>query len=304
MHCRAYYYCSKSRSFQPWLEGSSVELSQGGQRAQEMIEEKIEKFSSPGSLPIVLWGHGWGQDHRIFLPLVEAVQSPALHVAFDFPGFGLAPEPPTAWSTLDYAQDIQAWIEKYLPSSYGPITWVGYSFGVRVGLQLAHLSQVKSLARVSASNSLIDRAVLIAGPGIKHRSWRESFRLKGKVFIYKLVKWLFLRWWSYWMPSSPMHERIRRYFGSLDYNNCSSAMRETFIKVVSEDFSTLAASLRQEILLIYGREDRAAPAAVGIKYHQLIKTSQLVIIDRADHGDLLQRMLPQVQMHLNRFLAR
>ena len=50
--------------------------------------------------PWVLALHGWGRDHHDFDDVLSGFDA----VALDLPGHGVAPEPPEAWSTRQYAE--------------------------------------------------------------------------------------------------------------------------------------------------------------------------------------------------------
>ena len=60
-------------------------------------------------------------------------------------------------------------------------------------------------------------------------------------------------------------------------------LQDTFKKVVSDDVQADAGKLVLPTLLIYGDEDKAAPLAYGQKFHELIKGSQLEVVDGAGH---------------------
>src|SRR4051794_18678857 len=93
-------------------------------------------IGDPGANPALhfIWGHGWGHDHHVFLPLARALERRGAHSLIDFPGFGQSPPPPATWTTADYADAMADWISTF-PRT--PRIWIGHSFGCRVGLQLA-----------------------------------------------------------------------------------------------------------------------------------------------------------------------
>src|SRR5262245_37611585 len=165
---------------------------------------------TPAGAPLhFLWAHGWGQDHRTFLPLAGALERLGAHTLFDFPGFGESPRPPGDWGTEDYADAFADWFAT-LPRARR--IWIGHSFGCRVGLQLA--------ARHPAS---IDGLFLIAAAGLpRTRTVLEQIRIKSRVAMFKALKMLP----RFGIDTSAMTAT----FGSSDYRS-AGAMRPIFVKV-------------------------------------------------------------------------
>ena len=80
--------------------------------------------------PWVLALPGWGHDHRDFDPVLEGLDA----IALDLPGFGVAQEPPAAWSTAEYASFVNPVLDDM---TGGPLVVLGHSFGARVAVHLA-----------------------------------------------------------------------------------------------------------------------------------------------------------------------
>ena len=55
-------------------------------------------------------------------------------IALDLPGFGVAQEPPAAWSTAEYASFVNPVLDDM---AGGPVVVLGHSFGARVAVHLA-----------------------------------------------------------------------------------------------------------------------------------------------------------------------
>jgi alpha/beta hydrolase fold len=90
--------------------------------------------SPDGTSLHLIWAHGWGQDHRALVPMARALEPLGTQILLDFPGFGSSPPPPVDWGTADYA-DALADSLGILPRRLRIL--IGYSFGCRIGLQLA-----------------------------------------------------------------------------------------------------------------------------------------------------------------------
>ena len=194
--------------------------------------------------------HGWQQDGRSFLPLV-----PFLHRHFqlffvDLPGFGASSSPPKNFNSQKYAQTILSWLKK---QKLNKIVLVGHSFGGKVAAILAaqHPEKVKKL-------------ILIAPAGIPHPKW--WYPLKDK--IPKKVRRLF----------SP----FKKFLTSRDYQQAGPLL-PIFKTVVKEDITPVFRKIKTPTLIIWGSEDKELPLSDGKLIHQLIPTSQLKVIKKADH---------------------
>ncbi|HCQ71135.1 MAG: alpha/beta hydrolase [Alphaproteobacteria bacterium] len=228
-----------------------------------------------GEAPIVVWGHGWGQDHRSFDGLVAALSGVATHIAVDFPGFGRSPVPfdtiEQSWGSGDYAHALSELIRSVAGGA--PVIWVGHSFGARVGTQLGALYP-----------DMMAGMVFVAGAGLKRKrsAWQKMI-LKTKIYTYKLGKWL-----KRWPFLSDLIESIQgaSKIGSSDYQN-AGAMRGVLVSVVNEHLSDEAARIQCPVLLIYGENDAETPPDVGLQFNQLIKDSELVSLSGQDHYSVL-----------------
>lgn len=231
--------------------------------------------------PHVIWAHGWGQDHRAFLGIARSLQGAAHHTLLDFPGHGESPPPPAAWDTATYADAMADWLAT-LPR--GRRIWVGHSFGCRVALRLA----VRHPAAV-------DAMVLVAGAGLKRRrSPLERLRIFLKVRAFKALK---------------LAEKLgidvsarKARFGSADYRN-AGAMRDTFVKVVSEDQEAEVGRIRLPVSLIYGSLDADTPPEFGERLARLIPGATLNIVPGLDHHTILSDGGPQIAYTVGRLLA-
>ena len=230
--------------------------------------------------PVIFWGHGWGQDHKAFLPLASSLHSLGAHTLLDFPGFGASARPRESWNTQDYADAIAAHLKQ---ANTGPVIWIGHSFGGRVGIQLA-----------SRHPELVQALVLIAGAGLKRkRSPLKSLFFKGRIASYKALKKL--------VPFGLSQDWLQSRFGSRDYKN-AGPMRDIFLKTIAEDLSPQAAQIKAPTLLIYGENDQETPPEFGRHYKDLIPNSALHILTGLDHYSVLGSGRHQVANLLQAFI--
>ena len=230
----------------------------------------------------VIWAHGWGQDHRAFLPMAQAMQGRGAQILLDFPGFGASPRPSETWGTADYADAAAAFL-KALPRARR--IWVGHSFGCRVGLQLA-----------ARHPDAVDGLFLIAAAGLpRPRPLVQRMRIKARLWTFKLLKSLP----KFGIDTSAARTR----FGSADYRNAGE-MRPIFVKTVGENLTDVAKAVPVPVQLVYGGQDDDTPPAVGEQFARLIPEGALTVIPRFDHHTILTEGAHQVQHQLGRFIAR
>ncbi len=215
--------------------------------------------------PVIVWAHGWGQNHAAFLPMMETLRKTATHILLDFPGFGESPPPPEHWGTEEYADAVAAWLKD---QGFPPVIWVGHSFGCRVGIRLAskYPERVKALC-------------LIAAAGLKRKRpplQRLYFYLRIKLF--KALK--------VFLPQGEMREKVLSKFGSADYKK-AGPMRAIFIRTVNEDLSENARAVRCPVRLVFGANDTETPPEFGTRYQALMPDAQLLILDGLDHYSVL-----------------
>lgn len=237
--------------------------------------------------PIVIWGHGWGQNHASFIPLAESLQALGRHIVLDFPGFGGSPVPferiEDSWGSAAYADAIAEFIRAEFAGQR--VIWIGHSFGCRVGTQLA-----------AKHGDLIEKMVFIAGAGLKRRRsiWRRII-IRTKILAYKVGK--ALRRYSWFQ--SLVGDRA---FGSTDYQN-AGPMRGTLVQVVNEDLVTEARAITCPVLLLYGTQDTETPPETGARFKSLIKNAEMVHLDGQDHYTVLSEGRHPVAALIKRFIT-
>ncbi len=235
---------------------------------------------SPSTPVELIWAHGWGQTHELLLPLAQVMQRFAPSNLVDFPGFGKSPPPPGDWGTAEYADAAAEWLAT-LPKA--DRIWIGHSFGCRVGLQVA-----------ARHPGLLKGLFLVAAAGVpRQRSFRENLRFRGRTALYRMLRRV--------TPEGPKRDALRDRFGSADYRN-AGAMRPVFVKVVGENFSAVARSIRCPVALIYGANDRETPPSTGEQFRALIPDAKLFVLEGYDHLSVLSRGRHQVLHRLNRFI--
>jgi len=81
---------------------------------------------------------------------------------------------------------------------------------------------------------------------------------------------------------------LRNRFGSQDYAKLDGVMRETFVKVISQDLTPLLESIQAPTLLVWGRDDTETPLWMGEQMERSIPDAGLVVFEGRGHYAFLE----------------
>lgn len=216
--------------------------------------------------------HGWGQNIEMMDMLGRPFSDKYRIIVLDLPGFGQSPEPDKPSSVSDYAKAVYMLLKSLKVEN--PIL-VGHSFGGRISICYA--------AKYPTS-----KAVLLSAPFRPSQQKKSNWRVK----IFNLVK--------KFKCLKGLREYLRKKWGSEDYKNASEINRGTLIKVVNDDLTKYAMTIKCPVLMIYGKEDEAVPISEARELEKLIEDAGLVEYDNAHHYAYLER-LNQTLAILNNF---
>lgn len=105
----------------------------------------INLISHGQGLPVVFF-HGWGFDHHVWLPLVEQLEGQYQLILVDLPGFGATP-------LMDW-ESFKTKLLAQLPSSFALVGWsLGGLYAQRLALEAAQ--RVSSLMSIGSSPCFI-----------------------------------------------------------------------------------------------------------------------------------------------------
>lgn len=161
------------------------------------------------------------------------------------PGFGASAPLDAPWGMGEYAQ----WLLKFLKAQNSlQLHILAHSFGARVAFKA-----------LCAQSDWAKSLIITGGAGIVKPRSREYMK---KVACYRRIKKLFPRF-------------AERHFGSKEYRTLSPLMRESYKKIVNEDLSACAASVKCRTYLLYGEDDNVTPPQEeGQIFHRLIADSR------------------------------
>lgn len=236
----------------------------------------------------ILMLHGWGCEIKHFEPIANALKKDYHITVIDFPAHGQSSRPPEPWGVSDFANCVKALIEKL---GIAPCDIVAHSFGGRVALHLA-----------TNEPQLVHRLVLTGGAGLKKpqteaQKKRSAQYQKSK----KLLENIMRLGGPFKVLGEKSMDKLRKKFGSADYNALDEDMRKTFVKVISEDLSPLLPQIKASTLLVWGENDQDTPLWMGREMEAKIPDAGLVIFENDDHYAYL-RQWPRFVRVLEAFL--
>lgn len=226
--------------------------------------------------PLILI-HGWGSDSSTLKPLARHLSGIRSCHLLDLPGFGQSPEPDRPLSVDDYTNLVSDWID-----SIGdpPFDLLVHSYGGRIALKL--------LSRTDGSERF-DKVLITGGAGLTPKRTFSYYRKRAMATVLKSPLKLLPPDLRQKASARLRQTRIWKSLGSSDYNKLSGVMRETFVRSVTERLDDTLPSIKQDVLLIWGTEDRATPLEQGQRMEKGIRNAVLVPIDGAGHYAFLDR---------------
>ena len=205
--------------------------------------------------------HGWalnGKQRKMWQPFIEALEAGGVKTKLlKIPG--LSAPLKEVWGLDEYIE----WLLKELPDQ--PVILLGHSFGGQLGIRLAskHPDRVKKL-------------ILIDSSGIRDWSLLARARRDGLQRIAKLGRRL--------TNSDLIRQGFYKVIGVKDYYQAPPLLKQTMSKVITDEVWQDLPKIKQDTLIIWGREDRTTSLKLGKKMHGLIPDSMLEVIDDARHS--------------------
>ncbi|TSC75715.1 MAG: hydrolase [Parcubacteria group bacterium Gr01-1014_30] len=219
--------------------------------------------------------HGWGSSAKNWGKIKEMLEIEGLKVFLpDLPGFGQSPPLEETWAVEDYAN----WVKKYCKeNNLSPkgeageeakpqrpqFFLMGHSFGGSIALKYSLMfpGDVKKL-------------LLVAPAIIRVNDWKKEFMAKMAKAFNKF-------------PFLPFHSEIRRafyrFFVKSDYPGTKGPMRETYLKVVKQDFSNQLSSVSVPTVLIWGDKDNVTPFKFAHFVKAKIPGAELKVLEGIGH---------------------
>ena len=228
-----------------------------------IVQNLATEYLDEGTGKVVLFLHGWQDNLHTFDSLASLLSPTWRIVRLDLPGFGKSEVPKETWNLDNYVQFVKDFINKLDIHVYA---LVGHSFGGRI-----------TIKGEATKNLQAQKIILIGSAGIaKNRTFRNSLlKILAKIgglitYIPPLIFW-----------RKALRKRMYGFIGS-DYLN-TGKLKETFLKIISEDLSASAKNITIPTLLIWGVNDTETPLTDGKKLSQLISGSELKVLNETGH---------------------
>lgn len=230
-------------------------------------------YSVAGDGPDVLMLHGWGASMRLVEPLAQRLVPLGYRVhMLDMPGFGATPLPTSAWSVLDYAKFVLAFLDHH---ALDRVLLFGHSFGGRLGLVLG-ADHPARLVRMALANSAGVRAQPSRAGRLRLAAYRTALNSLRAVHLSR--------------QANALQDWYRNRYGSADYRAAQGVLRESFVRIVNEDLLPYAARVQVPTLLFWGDRDEETPLWQGRLLEQTIPDAGLVLWEGAGHYSYLDRL--------------
>ncbi len=231
------------------------------------LQVNCEQYGEKGEAILML--HGWGCSSVHFREIAQRLSGEYRILVPDLPGHGLSGRPGEPWGVDEYTNCVLSIMEHF---GIGHCTVIAHSFGGRIALKMA-----------SGHPEKTDRMILTGCAGLKkpksaEQERREKEYRKKKDRLVRLGRIPLLKKYS-----DVMLDDLRRRYGSADYNALDPGMRETFVRIISEDLRPCLSAIRCPVLLVWGRDDTETPLWMGETMEKEIGDAGLVVFDHDDH---------------------
>ncbi len=200
--------------------------------------------------PKICFLHGWGGKSSDWNNISKEFE----YIAIDIPGFGKSVPFKHSFAPDFYAD----YLVDLIPESVEII--VGHSFGGTIAI---HLSRLKNYKKI----------VVIGSPLIRSPLQQNPFSLFN---IYKFLN-------KFNIISDERIEKIKNNYGSEDYRNANSYLRDTLVKSVNHDLTEILPKINTYVDLIYGEYDVIAPLDNATIANKIIPESDLTILLKENH---------------------
>ena len=215
--------------------------------------------------------HGWGSNSERWEKFAGILVEKGFQVIVpDLPGFGKSDQLSHIWTTNDYTNWVEEFIEKLNLTEFYVM---GHSFGGALACKFSikYPQKVKKLFLVSSA------AVR------KHTNKKEAYKV-----VSKLVKvFAFLPGYKFFRKA--IYKFVIR---KSDYPYVEGNLKETFLNVVSEDLSQFTGFIRIPTVIIWGDKDTYTPISDAYFLNEKIKNSKLIVLN--GFGHILNRDCPEI----------
>lgn len=235
-----------------------------------MIEKQISvkglhvnyKILGEGKPFLIL--HGWGSNSDRWEKVAEMLSQKFLVIIPDLPGFGKSEEMLSPWNLDDYVEWVRELSEK-LPEFHNGFYLLGHSFGGAIAVKF-----------VLKYNQKVEKLFLVSAACIRKQTIKKQ--VLGRLSKFAKV--------FYFLPFYEIAKKSFYKFvvGSDDYLKSRGVLRETYLKVISDDLSQHLYFIKTPTVIIWGDQDGATLVEDAYFIHKKIENSKLIIIPEMKHS--------------------
>ena len=236
-------------------------------------EIAYDLYGDRGSRVVLL--HGWGASRKLMQPAAEALQAEHRVMTLDFPGHGDSGRPPEPWGIPEFSECLIALLKE---KDFLPCSVIAHSFGCRVAAWIA-----------AEHPGIFEKMVLTGAAGIRPPQSEEAKARTARYQKARNAAEKLRRIPGMNALADKAEEKLRKKYGSADYNALDEEMRKTFVKVVSLDLRDRYPDIHAPVLLIFGDRDTETPVWMGREMEKLIPDAGLVILENGSHFAYLEQ---------------
>jgi pimeloyl-ACP methyl ester carboxylesterase len=272
------------------LLGSCVSIEKRATTWQDFmadanVEEPLQlNYEIHGNGNPIIFLHGLGGSLYTWRHLIGPLAPHCRLILFDLKGSGQSPKPyDDKYSMFDQGELIYQFI---LQNDLHNVTLVGHSFGGGVALLVAlrltqrhpcRLSQLILIDTVSYPQKLPGVIRMLRMPVL---GWLGLHLIPDKTKVYNMMESL------YYDDSKINWEDVEAYAAPLASPGAKYAFQQTARQIIPDNIDEITgmfSRINVPTLIIWGREDKIIPLENGLRLHQAIRYSRLVVIERCGH---------------------
>jgi pimeloyl-ACP methyl ester carboxylesterase len=223
--------------------------------------------------------HGWGGSPKTWQKVAEELRKKNYQVEIPYlPGFDKNNPLGKPYILEDYSQ----WLFQFInQKKINKVMIVGHSNGGRIAAYFAakHPDGVEKLILIGAAGIPPKNKIKTTVFKLASQLGKSFFKVVGNKKLFNLGQKI-----------------LYKLAGESDYLNASPIMKKTMINILSSDLTNTFAKIQCPTLIVWGRNDKYTPLWMGKKIHQLIKNSQLIVINDAHHGIHLTHLAKLIEL--------
>lgn len=232
----------------------------------------------------ILFLHGWGASLDSFRRMIIPLSQNFRCISLDFPGCGKSDLPKEALTPDDYCQITKEFMDK---------------IGLENPIMIGHSNGGRTILNMCADGYCSPKKIVLFGAaGVKlKKTFKQRLRQTAFKTARHALELPIIR--NYTEESL---EKLRRHFGSADYNSAPPVMRQTLVNLINSDVTDKLNKIKASTLLIWGENDTAAPLWTAKVIEKEISDCGLVVMDGCSHWNFIENPV-QTDAVLKSFLG-